>query len=180
MSDTDESNGVDRVMVDIETLGRERGAAILSIGAVRFDSAGVYGEFYRSVNRESCEAAGLTVEEDTLSWWQGQDEAAREVLHGGEKLADVLFEFTQWFEDANEIWANSPSFDCEILEAAYEAVGLVEPWEFYHERDARTIKNLPIAPELEQDGTEHDALDDAAHQARIVSKTLERMEAMER
>lgn len=179
MTDTDTSDGVDRVMVDIETLGRERGATILSIGAVRFDTEGVYGEFHRSVSRESCETAGLTVEEETLEWWQSQDEAAQQVLEGGERLADVLFEFTDWFEDAEEIWANSPSFDCEILEAAYEAVDLVEPWEFYHERDVRTVKELPIAPELEQDGTEHDALDDAVYQARIVSRTLARMEEID-
>jgi len=165
----------DRVMVDIETLGLEPGAAILSIGAVRFDTDGVGDTFYRNVSRESCEAAGLSVDEDTLSWWQGQDAEAREVLHGGENIHDVLFDFARWFDDAEEIWANSPSFDCEMLEAAFEAVDLVEPWEFYQERDVRTIKELPIAPELEQDGTEHDALDDATYQARIVGETLARI-----
>lgn len=169
------SDGTTRIMVDIETLGLEPGAAILSIGAVWFDARGVEDTFYRSVSRESCERVGLTVDEDTVEWWQEQDEAAQEVLEDGDNIHDVLFDFSRWFDDADEIWANSPSFDCEMLEAAYGAVDLVEPWEYYQERDVRTIKELPIAPELEQDGTEHDALDDATYQARIVGETLRRM-----
>jgi len=35
---------------------------------------------------------------------------------------------------------------------------------------------LPGAVELEQDGTEHDALDDAVHQAREVAATLRALE----
>jgi len=165
----------DRVMVDIETLGLESGSVILSVGAVRFDAEGLGDEFYRSISRESCESVGLDVDQDTLEWWRDQGEEARHVLQGGEELSDVLEAFASWFGTADEIWANSPSFDCEQLEAAYAAAGLVEPWEFYQERDHRTVASLPVAPDLEHDGVEHDALDDAKHQARIVSEALQQL-----
>lgn len=165
-----------RVMVDIETLGLDRGAAILSIGAVKFDTDEIGDTFEASISRESCKAAGLTVDEDTLEWWQDQSDAAREVLDGGDDLGDVLQDFSLWAGGADEVWANSPSFDCEMLIGAGKAVGVPMPWEFYEERDVRTVKSLPVAPELEHDGVEHDALDDAIHQARIVQTTLRRLE----
>jgi len=161
-----------RVMVDIETLGTERGAAIVSIGAVRFTTNGVGETFHRSISLKSCEDAGLTVDAETLEWWLTQSDETKEQLVGGDSLRAVLGGFSEWYNGADEIWANSPSFDCELLEAAYDAVGLEEPWEFWEERDVRTIESLPIASDLKHQGVEHDARDDAVHQARVVAKTL--------
>jgi len=165
----------DRVMIDIETLGLEAGCVVLSIGAVRF-GAGELGEtFYRSVSRESCEAAGLTVDDGTLEWWQDRSEEARQQLDGGDDLEDVLGEFTEWIAGADEVWANSPSFDCDVLVAAGKAVGVSMPWEYYDERDYRTLKKLPPAPRADQGGVKHNALDDAKHQAYVASVTLQRI-----
>ena len=158
----------DRVMLDIETLGTEPGAAILSIGAVRFDAGELGATFHESIDIVSCEKAGLSIDAETLRWWLEQDDDATDVLTDGHDLRHILDEFGGWFADADEIWANSPSFDCAILEAAYDAVGLEVPWEFWQTRDFRTLKNLPGAPDIDHDGTEHDALDDAKHQARTV------------
>lgn len=102
-----------RVMVDIESLGTEPGAAILSIGAVPFDTDDVDATagFYSEVDLRSCEAAGLTIDADTLLWWQGQSDEAKAVLSdGGGDLADVLDDFAGWYVDvgADEVWANSP------------------------------------------------------------------------
>lgn len=161
----------DRVMVDIETLGLDPGAAILSIGAVKFGTDGIGEEFERNISLESCQEAGLTIDADTLDWWLGQDEDVQHVLTGGESLERVLWEFHDWF-DADEVWANSPAFDCAMLEVAYDAIGDPAPWEYYEQRDVRTLTSLPVAAEVEQLGNEHDALDDAKHQARTVIETL--------
>ena len=164
-----------RVMVDIETLGLEPGAAILSIGAVGFDTNGPTGEtFHRQIRLSSCQAAGLEIDAETLAWWLDQDDAAKDVLTGGDDLESVLTEFVEWYpDDADEIWANSPAFDCAILERAGGAVGVGMPWAFYEQRDVRTIRSLPAAVELDRTGIEHDALDDAIHQAREIAATLE-------
>lgn len=166
------SSDADRVMVDIETLGIEPGESIVSIGAVRFDETGLGEEFYRTVDLGSCQEAGLRIDADTLEWWLLQGDSLADLLSEGEPLEDVLTDFSEYYGDATEVWANSPSFDCEMLEVAYDAVGMTEPWGFRDERDIRTLRNLPGAVEVEMEGTEHNALDDARYQARIASETL--------
>lgn len=160
------------VMVDIETLGREPGAAILSVGAVTFDLEGVHDTFYQNVDLETCADAGLEVEAATLAWWLDQDEEARDVLRGGHDLEAVLTDFADFYSGAEEIWANSPSFDCEILGHAYDALGIEQPWGFREERDYRTLREIPGAVWVDRQGTHHNALDDAKHQAKKVVLTL--------
>lgn len=167
-----------RVMVDIETLGLEIGSAIISIGAVEFDRHGPQDSFNRSVDLMSCQEAGLGIDADTLDWWLHQDERAREQLTGGDELSAVLSDFRTWYDahEFEEIWANSPSFDCEMLEHAYAAVDQDEPWNFRDERDFRTVRSLPVDVDVERKGLSHDALDDAVYQARVVAATLDAVE----
>jgi DNA polymerase III epsilon subunit-like protein len=162
-------------MLDIETLGLEPGAAILSIGAVRFDAGTVDAddEFLRSVSLASCEQYGLEIDAETLTWWLDQDAAAQAQLTGGSDLHGVLREFSVWLDGAEEIWANSPAFDCVHLEHAYGEVALEVPWEYYQRRDYRTLSGLELVDEPEHSGTEHDALDDAVQQARVAATALE-------
>jgi len=166
------SDETERIMVDIETLGTDPGSAILSIGAVKFTENYRGREFYEEISLQSCQDAGLEIDADTLQWWLDQDQAVSGILTGGRDLGTVLSAFKVWYPEDAEIWANSPSFDCELLKRAFDAVGMTEPWEYYDERDFRTLRSLPCAAEVEMDGDEHDALDDARHQARIVSETL--------
>jgi len=168
-----------RCMVDIETIGLDIGSVIASIGAVEFTPSGRLGdEFSRSIRLESCQEAGLEIDAVTLEWWLDQDDAAQEQLTGGEDLTRVLTGFTCWYQDHDfdEIWANSPSFDCEMLEHAYEQVGIQAPWDFYDERDFRTLTELGIEPRTKHQGTEHDALDDARYQAGCASDILSQLE----
>lgn len=177
MSESDASPGrVDRVMLDLETLGLEPGAAILSIGAVRFSKDGLGGEFHRNVSLQSCDDAGLEIDVGTLEWWLGQDDEVSGILTGGEDLSRVLFEFGNFYRGADEIWAFSPSFDCEILASGYDAIGETKPWSYQDERCCRTLAALPIAADVEREGNEHDALDDAKYQARTAAETLRRLE----
>jgi DNA polymerase III epsilon subunit-like protein len=172
----DENNETRRVMIDIETVGLEVGSAIVEIGAVQFD-AGLIGEtFYKSISLKSCQEHGLSVDADTLEWWLSeQPELAPEVLVGGDRLPDALVSFVTWYREIepHEVWANSPSFDCEMLEHAGEQVGVPMPWDFYQERDIRTLDALPHGVELEQEGTEHTALDDAMYQARLAGEIMQ-------
>jgi DNA polymerase III epsilon subunit-like protein len=165
----------EKCMIDIETLGIEPGSAILSIGAVRFDLDGLGEEFSCIVDLESCQEAGLEIDANTLEWWLSQDSEVQHILTGGIELKDALEQLSQFYGDCTEVWANSPAFDCSHLEKAYDAVGIVKPWTYSEKRDVRTVVNLDIAPEMEQEGNEHDALDDARYQAKQVIKTLHRV-----
>ncbi|AFH22695.1 exonuclease [environmental Halophage eHP-32] len=165
----------DRVMIDIETLGREPGCVICSIGGAKFDTREVGETFEASVDITSCQEFGLEIDAETLTWWLTQSSEARAQLVGGDGLADTLADLNRFIGDADEVWANSPSFDLAILEAAFESCGVSAPWEFYEERDFRTIKNLGIDHGIEQEGIEHDAVDDAVHQATIAATVLGRI-----
>jgi DNA polymerase III epsilon subunit-like protein len=155
----------EHVMVDIETLGTDPGAAIVSIGAVRFDADGIEAQFFESVDIESAQAAGLSIDAETLAWWLEQSEAAREQLFGGNQLRACLRRLSEFVGD-RVVWACSPAFDVVLLEAAYRAVELSPPWRFYRCRDYRSFREtLSTWPDREQSGTAHNALDDAVFQA---------------
>lgn len=162
-------------MLDIETLGREPGAAVISIAAVTFDAEGIYDNFETTISIASCIEAGLSVEGETLEWWLDQPEEAREQLSGGEELTAALTQLCVWLRsvEADEIWANSPKFDCAMLEAAGEAVGVEMPWAYYDLRDFRTLRKVVGVEAPASDGVEHDALDDATHQAAHAIRLLE-------
>ncbi|AFH21867.1 exonuclease [environmental Halophage eHP-11] len=165
-----------RCMIDIETLGRSEGAAIVELGACCFDAGGVGKTFDESICLVSCQDHGLEIDAETLEWWLSQDSEARECLVGGRPLEAVLSEFNQWY-DADEVWARSPVFDCNILTAAYHAVGMSTPWEFWETRDQRTLTNLHEEIDTDRDGIEHRAVDDAVYQATVAAGILTEMEA---
>jgi DNA polymerase III epsilon subunit-like protein len=166
-------------MIDIETLGLEAGAAIVSIGAVEFGPGRLGETFEASISLSSCQEAGLNIDADTLEWWLEQSEEAQAQLAGGDNLGTVLTELSMWLRErsVDEVWANSPAFDCDMLEHAADRVGVTFPWAYYDRRDYRTLTSLPQAPDDEHDGVAHDALDDAKHQAQVAATTLRRLEA---
>jgi hypothetical protein len=169
-------------MLDIETLGTEPGCVILSVGACVFGRDGVEETWSMSVDLESCEAHGLEADLSTLAWWLSRsDEAQAAALEGGEPLEDVLREVTQWYreQNADQLWANSPIFDVAILNEACDRAGIGSPWSFWQLRDYRTLSDLAIADDIGREGTAHDALDDAVHQARVASATLRRLSEVE-
>jgi DNA polymerase III epsilon subunit-like protein len=168
-----------RIMVDIETLGTEPGAVIVSIGAVEFGPEGVRDETYVVVRKESCTNAGLEIDEETVEWWEDRSDEAREALSGGVELIVALEHLAEFVDGADEVWANSPSFDCRILEHAYDLAEMELPWSFWQERDYRTLQNLPVAVDVEQEGEPHHALDDARYQAESAAATLRALHDVE-
>jgi len=166
-----------RCMIDIETLGREPGCSIVSVGCCRFDTREVGETFEASVSLTSCQEHGLEIDAETLEWWLSQSSEAREQLLGGDDLPEVLRELNQFLRDADEVWANSPSFDLAILEAAFNHCGTSAPWEFWETRDQRTLANLREEIDTDRDGIEHRAVDDAVYQATVAAGILAEMEA---
>lgn len=163
-------------MIDIETLGTQPGCVIVSIGAVHFDERGLERDFYMSVDIESCQEAGLTIDANTLSWWLDQSSEAQKELQGGHDLRETLLEYSLFHE--GNIWANAPTFDCSIVRYAYEAVDLEPPWRFWEERCYRTIKELGLTLSIPHGGIEHNALDDAKAQAEAASAALRKLEEL--
>lgn len=173
------------IMVDLETLGCEFDAAILSIGAVVFDpyTGEQFKEFYEAVDLESALEYG-NVSASTIKWWMNQcKEAQVDAFTGTKGLIEVINRFAWFYREANlgqtitPIWGNGSSFDITILEHAYSKASMKTPWPYNAPRDCRTIKDLCSGyvniPEFV--GTQHNALDDAKFQAKWVSDMYKRL-----
>jgi hypothetical protein len=139
------------IMIDIETLGVRPGAVILTIGAIKFDRVGTIKQieqmdtFYRRIQITSCEEVGLTTEQDTINWWHKQDKQVfYETIENPDRvpIKQALIDFSEWFGDSKIVWANSPNFDCVMVEDAMNRCGLQVPWKFWNLRDCRTIFDI--------------------------------------
>lgn len=163
------------VMFDIETLGKEPGCAILSIGACRFniDQKRIYDEFYVTIDAQDSLRHGLTYNKETLQWWREQNPAA---LKGIQKTAKPAAEALNMFfeylsKKHNEpLWAWGPHFDVPITQVAMMKVLGVDkmPWKYYNVYDGRTVCNV-FGVDIERDeGVHHNALDDSIAQAKYI------------
>lgn len=157
------------VMVDIETLGTRPGDVVLSIGAVWFSvEEGIKSTFHVSIDPESSKAAGMRAQKSTLEWWEKQSEAARQAAFGGEfSLQSALKQFSMWLPqgDTTTVWGNGANFDNALLNAAYRAAKMDQPWTFWNDRCYRTMSSMFTKTRVERVGTGHNALDDATTQA---------------
>jgi exodeoxyribonuclease VIII len=163
-------------MVDLETMGKGSTAAIIAIGAVKFNGKGLGEEFYAIVDLESSVKNGMVIEPDTVMWWMKQSDAARgEFAKGTESLFTALQGFSKFVGDHKtaKVWGNGASFDNVILDNAYQLNNLDTPWRFYNNMCYRTIKNLlGQSIEIERTGEHHNALDDAKSQAEHLVRML--------
>lgn len=189
----------DNLMVDIETMGTDHDAAVLTIGACMFDPRGgadqsIEEKFLVKISMESNEAHGRKFSAGTLGWWLQQDAEAQKGLFEGEitNLKQALVRFRSWFQHETKhrpvnIWANDPDFDIVILRSAFESCG--EMWSpgFWMNRSVRTAGEFAYADRLERKaamkilrdhvGTHHKADDDAVAQAMFVAHCFEKLGA---
>lgn len=172
------------VMVDLETMGRGHRAAIVAIGAVKFDfNTGLLGNsFYETVDLESAQNCGQSIDASTVLWWMQQPlEARQEIISCNRMpLTRALRAFASYLakdepEDGSCIWGHGATFDCRILRDAYELIfaGDSPPWSYRHDRDTRTLLELPEildlkVKEIAFEGIKHHALFDARHTARCL------------
>lgn len=165
------------VMIDLETMSTQPNAAIIAIGAVKFnakDSSYAFAatdDFYVRVDLSSSMKYGLDVSASTVEWWMHPDRnPARPALFRGEtvNLAVALGRFSQWFgSDRRNVWGNGAAFDNVILRNAFEVAGFQAPWQYIDDRCYRTIKAMTPQHVMHgSSGVHHNALDDARHQAR--------------
>lgn len=162
------------LMIDLETMGTESYAAILSIAAVQFDiETGETGEkFYRAIQLESCVNHGLKIEPRTVLWWLSKSEEARQAYLGcphttlGEALCCLSEFIERFFLDGPEIWGNAARFDLGLLINAYSVAGLQIPWDVKNEWCVRTLAK--IRPEIKAahtfEGVAHNPIDDCLNQ----------------
>ncbi|HBX7882497.1 TPA: exonuclease [Klebsiella pneumoniae] len=190
----DEDQPIDyvHVMVDLETMGKKKNAPIVAIGAVVFDPAtGSIGEsFYKVVCLESSVNWGAVIDPSTVIWWLKQSSEARSAIVNDDAipLQDALLQFREFVSDnvaggskKAQVWGNGASFDNSILRSSYDCIAEDYPWEYWNDRDVRTMVELGQAISFDPkttipfEGSRHNALADAIHQARYVSAIWQRI-----
>ncbi|HBR5180486.1 TPA: 3'-5' exoribonuclease, partial [Klebsiella pneumoniae] len=180
------------VMVDLETMGKKHNAPIVAIGAVVFDPAtGSIGEsFYKVVCLESSVNWGAVIDPSTVIWWLKQSSEARSAIVNDDAipLLDALLQFREFVSDnvaggskKAQVWGNGASFDNSILRSSYDCIAEDYPWEYWNDRDVRTMVEIGQAISFDPkttipfEGSRHNALADAIHQARYVSAIWQRI-----
>lgn len=192
----------DHVMVDVETMGRKPGCAVLSIGAVRFNTrepdlvkrmrVEKRHRFYAAINNLDSSNHGFSSDPDTMRWWKRQDiwrQLSVEIMTSEHSVAQSAEHFSKYLDESKQngkelrLWANSPGFDVAILRALYGRVGVNFPVSYRQEMDFRTIMELaypvrsdrPSRPEVIDNLPAHHALGDAHAQASLLMGALDRI-----
>jgi len=161
------------IMIDLETLATSTDAAILTIGAVKFDPFGMDVEepamdsFYVKVDIDSCHEIGLVTNDDTIAWWANQSKEAQEEAFSPDNRIHIADAFNQLYKfcwGAKRVWSNGAAFDVVICETVFKRINKAVPWNFWQVRDVRTAFDLGINPHRPP-VLKHHALEDAWNQA---------------
>ncbi|HDW1711918.1 TPA: 3'-5' exoribonuclease, partial [Escherichia coli] len=183
---TSTSRTCDHLMIDLETMGKNPDAPIISIGAIFFDpQTGDMGpEFSKTIDLET---AGGVIDRDTIKWWLKQSREAQSAIMTDEiPLDDALLQLREFIDENSDeffvqVWGNGANFDNTILRRSYERQGIPCPWRYYNDRDVRTIVELGKAIDFDArtaipfEGERHNALDDARYQAKYVSAIWQKL-----
>lgn len=159
------------VMVDIETLGNGKHAAIVQIGACYFDrSSGEIGKTFK-VNIDARTQPGADFDADTIYWWLAQSKEAIASITADPKvsISAALNELNEFLSDAKAIWSHA-TFDFVIITEAFKRLGIKQKFHYRTCRDIRTLVDLASIEAkniaLSRTGTHHDGLDDAIFQVK--------------
>ncbi|EEV6023270.1 exonuclease [Escherichia coli] len=172
--------------VDLETMGKNPDAPIISIGAIFFDpQTGDMGpEFSKTIDIDT---AGGVIDRDTIKWWLKQSREAQSAILTDEiPLDDALLQLREFIDENSDgffvqVWGNGASFDNVILRRSYVRQEIPCPWRYHNDRDVRTIVELGKAIDFDArtaipfEGERHNALDDARYQAKYVSAIWQKL-----
>ncbi|HBA9513281.1 TPA: exonuclease [Escherichia coli] len=174
------------LMIDLETMGKNPDAPIISIGAIFFDpQTGDMGpEFSKTIDLDT---AGGVIDRDVIKWWLKQSREAQSAIMTDEiPLDDALLQLREFIDENSgeffvQVWGNGANFDNVILRRSYERQGIHCPWRYCNDRDVRTIVELGKAIDFDArtaipfEGERHNALDDARYQAKYVSAIWQKL-----
>lgn len=92
---------------------------------------------------------GRLIEADTMLFWMDQADEVRKLMkecasQDPSEITSLLVNFSTMFEAmvagrSYELYANSPSFDCNKLKSLFRDWGFDAPWDFRRERCLRTL-----------------------------------------
>jgi len=172
------------ISLDLETLSTYRNAVIISIGAVGFDmdTGFIHGELEVHIDPQDAMNKGLVTDKGTVDWWLQQSDQAWKYLMVRERTVEeacnAFIDFVREFPKGVRLWGNGVGFDNMLLRDMFDAVGKRFPVHWTKDMDMRTIMMLlkEKTGRRKEDlrvsfsGVKHCALDDARHQAKLISE----------
>lgn len=171
------------VMIDIETCGTGVDACVLTIAAQCFDPlerTTEYSDHWYYARVDPNSQPDRNISDGTIEWWARQPKAAQEEAFSPEgriPLKQALEELHRLVWHCRWVYANGPTFDCNILEHCYKSYNIVLPWQYYNVRDARTIYSL--VPDLAKYPASHHALEDCRRQIQLLWDCMEHLNIKE-
>jgi hypothetical protein len=171
---------MEHLMLDIETLDTQSSAVVLSVGWVCFDEFNLGDAHEMALDIDEQLDMARTISGDTLKWWMGQSEMAREqafdpsTVYSINDLEDRLTTIIQTC-GIKHVWSHGPAFDIATLKSLMRA----EPWDFRSLRDTRTLAMLAPNIARVKPVTAHSAADDAVAQAKWVQAMLTSIKGLE-
>ena len=171
-----------RISFDLETLGTKSSSVVLSLGAVVFDDTKLYDELHVNISIDDQLRWGRTIDGSTLLFWfQQNDDARNGATVAPVPLSKALSTFGGFIQGVGKtatLWANGQDFDLGIIGSLYDTVGVARPWSYNAGRDMRTLVDVYGGkPDIPFEGTVHNALADAKHQARVIQFILRELNA---
>lgn len=177
-------------MLDIETVGTESDAIVLSIGLVFFDPHQARRpiqtqRYWTPIDIDDQIRRGRQMTGGTFRWWLEQGDDARkehflpnseldapEVILGDalEEIANLCREFK-----VQGVWGNGSDFDNAILQSAAKQYGVGPMWPYWANRCFRTFTNLFDKDRLWRPENEHkhNALEDARNQVKWMHQIIQ-------
>jgi len=164
-------------MVDLETLGLDRDAVVLSIGAVICDANWLtLSSFTANLDVPEQLIAGRTITKSTQDWWSEQSTMTiNKATRLPQSVSTELKRFKQWLQPYDNVfyWGNTPEFDLGKLNSLFKQYNF-EPLDPYRWRCFKTARDLLATPEQLNEfrgNTTHEAIDDAIKQATLMRVT---------
>lgn len=196
-------NNAHNLMIDIETLGTQPKAHILSIGVCAFSltEGFVVSKHFAKEYKIGLVEQNRSIDTGTLNFWLNQPSELfiKTLVHEitlKDALAHLSVDIMQHTRDCGEglkqrcnLWCNGANFDFAILKDAYTQKQIKLPWWYNQEKCMRAFKalfdnetNKIIKQEVTQSfmrknlqQEQHSALSDAVWQAEYVSKAIAKL-----
>ena len=163
------------LMIDLETLATTPEAAVLTIGACKFDPRGntIADTFYERIDVDSQDR---DINPSTIEWWSKQDKAIQEDAFGEEgriQMSDAMKKLYTFGFGTTAVWSHGAIFDVVIIENICRKLQQAVTWKFWEVRDTRTL--FDIADLTVNIEGKHNALADAEAQADVVQKAYRKL-----
>ncbi len=181
------------VSVDIETLALAPDAVIVSIGAICFNphlwpvqtacDLAYNPSFYRRTTIDHQLKAGRKIQDGTMRWWLKQGVIARTTTFADNEAIPLCAALNQFavflatYARGAHLWSNPSAFDLGAVRHATEQCSIPQLSGHKQTPDGSTLAYLTGVdhPAIPFEGTRHNALDDAVHQAREIQWHMNRI-----